>query len=115
MEATYFVVEPNRDQLTELARLVDEGVVKPLIDSVFPLAEARSAFERVMEPDKRGKVGYASPRTRDASRSSAGGACRCARRPPSTSKAAMTRYFAVDAAVLLRSRRSWVRVPSAAS
>jgi NADPH:quinone reductase-like Zn-dependent oxidoreductase len=42
--------------LAELARLVDEGVVKPLIDSVFPLAEARSAFERVMEPDKRGKV-----------------------------------------------------------
>jgi NADPH:quinone reductase-like Zn-dependent oxidoreductase len=56
VEATYFVVEPNRDQLAELARLVDEGVVKPLIDSVFPLAEARSAFERVMEPDKRGKV-----------------------------------------------------------
>jgi len=56
VEATYFVVEPNRDQLAELARLVDEGVVKPLIDSVFPLAEARSAFERVTEPDKRGKV-----------------------------------------------------------
>ena len=56
VEATYFVVEPNRDQLAELARLVDEGVVKPQIDSVFPLAEARSAFERVMEPDKRGKV-----------------------------------------------------------
>jgi NADPH:quinone reductase-like Zn-dependent oxidoreductase len=56
VEATYFVVEPNRDQLSELARLVDEGVVKPLIDSVFPLAEARSAFERVMEPGKRGKV-----------------------------------------------------------
>jgi NADPH:quinone reductase-like Zn-dependent oxidoreductase len=56
VEATYFVVEPNRDQLSELARLVDEGVVKPLIDSVFPLAEARSAFERVMEPEKRGKV-----------------------------------------------------------
>ena len=56
VEATYFVVEPNRDQLAKLARLVYEGVVKPLIDSVFPLAEARSAFERVMEPDKRGKV-----------------------------------------------------------
>jgi NADPH:quinone reductase-like Zn-dependent oxidoreductase len=55
-EASYFIVEPNRDQLTELARLVDEGAVKPLIDSVFPLAEARSAFERVMEPGKHGKV-----------------------------------------------------------
>jgi NADPH:quinone reductase-like Zn-dependent oxidoreductase len=56
VEATYFVVEPNRDQLAELARLVDEGVVKPLIDSVFPLAEARSAFARLIEPHKRGKV-----------------------------------------------------------
>jgi NADPH:quinone reductase-like Zn-dependent oxidoreductase len=55
-EANYFIVEPNRDQLTQLARLVDEGAVKPLIDSVFPLADARSAFERLMEPDKRGKV-----------------------------------------------------------
>ena len=55
-EARYFIVEPNRDQLTELTRLVDEGAVKPLIDSVFPLAEARSAFERVMERGKRGKV-----------------------------------------------------------
>jgi NADPH:quinone reductase-like Zn-dependent oxidoreductase len=55
-EATYFVVEPSREQLVELARLVDEGAVRPAIDSVFPLAEARAAFERVMMPRKRGKV-----------------------------------------------------------
>jgi NADPH:quinone reductase-like Zn-dependent oxidoreductase len=56
VEATYFVVEPSREQLVELARLVDDGAVRPAIDSVFPLAEARSAFERVMTPGKRGKV-----------------------------------------------------------
>jgi NADPH:quinone reductase-like Zn-dependent oxidoreductase len=56
VEARYFVVEPSRNQLTELARLVDEGAVRPLIDSVFPLAEARNAFQRVMQPGKRGKV-----------------------------------------------------------
>jgi NADPH:quinone reductase-like Zn-dependent oxidoreductase len=56
VEATYFVVEPSRDQLAELARLVDEGTVRPVVDSVFPLADARSAFERVMMPGKRGKV-----------------------------------------------------------
>jgi NADPH:quinone reductase-like Zn-dependent oxidoreductase len=56
VEATYFVVEPNREQLLELARLVDEGNVRPAIDSVFPLNEARSAFERVMLPGKRGKI-----------------------------------------------------------
>ncbi len=56
VEATYFVVEPSRDQLVELARLADERTVRPRVDSVFPLAEARSAFERVAMPGKRGKV-----------------------------------------------------------
>jgi NADPH:quinone reductase-like Zn-dependent oxidoreductase len=55
-EASYFVVEPSREQLGELARLVDEGDVRPAIDSVFPLSEARAAFERVMMRGKRGKV-----------------------------------------------------------
>jgi NADPH:quinone reductase-like Zn-dependent oxidoreductase len=55
-DATYFVVEPSREQLIELARLVDEGAVRPAIDSVFPLADARAAFERLMTRSKRGKV-----------------------------------------------------------
>jgi NADPH:quinone reductase-like Zn-dependent oxidoreductase len=55
-EVTYFVVEPSRGQLVELAGLVDDGTIRPAIDSVFPLAEARSAFERSMMPGKRGKV-----------------------------------------------------------
>jgi NADPH:quinone reductase-like Zn-dependent oxidoreductase len=54
--ATYFVVEPNRDQLVELAQLVEQGVVRPQIDDVFPLDEARAAFERVAARGKRGKV-----------------------------------------------------------
>ena len=56
VQATYFVVEPDREQLVELARLVDEEAVRPAIDSVFPLANAVKAFERVMTPGKRGKV-----------------------------------------------------------
>jgi NADPH:quinone reductase-like Zn-dependent oxidoreductase len=56
VEATYFVVEPNREQLLELARLVEDGTLRPAIDSVFPLTEGRAAFERVMGPGKRGKV-----------------------------------------------------------
>jgi NADPH:quinone reductase-like Zn-dependent oxidoreductase len=55
-DGVYFVVEPNREELTELARLADAGELRPLIDSVFPLAEARAAFERSMQPGKRGKV-----------------------------------------------------------
>ena len=53
---TYFVVEPNRSQLLELSRLVDRGSVRPTIDAVFRLEEARAAFERVAARGKRGKV-----------------------------------------------------------
>ena len=34
----------------------DEGELRPAIDSVFPLSEARAAFERLAAPGKRGKV-----------------------------------------------------------
>jgi NADPH:quinone reductase-like Zn-dependent oxidoreductase len=56
VNATYFVVAPDRDQLEELAKLADEGVLRPEIDSVFPLERAREAFEHLAEPGKRGKV-----------------------------------------------------------
>ena len=54
--ATYFVVEPSRKQLVELARLADAGELRPVIDSVFPLEQASAAFARVAERGKRGKV-----------------------------------------------------------
>lgn len=56
MKAMDFVVEPSREQLVELARLVDGGTVRPAIDSVFPRAEARGAFERLMTSGKCGRV-----------------------------------------------------------
>jgi len=54
--ATYFVVEPNREQLTELRALVDAGELRGEVDSVFPLTEAEAAFQRVAARGKRGKV-----------------------------------------------------------
>lgn len=54
--ASYFVVAPNRDQLVELARLADRGALRPAINSVFPLADARAAFARSMASGKQGKV-----------------------------------------------------------
>jgi NADPH:quinone reductase-like Zn-dependent oxidoreductase len=54
--ATYFVVEPDRQQLTELTALVDAGELRSEVDSVFPLADARAAFERVAARGKQGKV-----------------------------------------------------------
>jgi NADPH:quinone reductase-like Zn-dependent oxidoreductase len=55
-EGVYFIVEPNREQLVEIGRLADGGALRALVDSVFPLGEAREAVERSMQPGKRGKV-----------------------------------------------------------
>jgi NADPH:quinone reductase-like Zn-dependent oxidoreductase len=55
-EGTYFVVEPNREQLIELARLIDSGRLRVAIDSTFPLSEATAAFARSLASGKRGKV-----------------------------------------------------------
>jgi NADPH:quinone reductase-like Zn-dependent oxidoreductase len=54
--ATYFIVEPDHEQLLEVGALVDAGELRPVVDSVFQLTEARAAFERVAAPGKRGKV-----------------------------------------------------------
>jgi NADPH:quinone reductase-like Zn-dependent oxidoreductase len=53
---SYFVVEPNRDQLIDIGRLVDSGDLRTEVDSIFPLAEARAAFARSLARGKRGKV-----------------------------------------------------------
>ena len=55
-EGIYFVVEPSREQLVELARLLDSGELRVAIDSTFPLSEAAAAFERSLASGKRGKV-----------------------------------------------------------
>ena len=52
----YFIVEPNRDELTSLARLPEVGELRPPSVEVFPLTSAREAFARSLEPGRRGKV-----------------------------------------------------------
>jgi NADPH:quinone reductase-like Zn-dependent oxidoreductase len=41
--AAFFIVEPSRTQLEEMARLIDGGAIRPIVGSVLPLAEARQA------------------------------------------------------------------------
>jgi NADPH:quinone reductase-like Zn-dependent oxidoreductase len=53
---SYFVVEPNRAQLIELAKLVDSGQLRIAIDSTFTFAEAAAAFKRSLVSGKHGKV-----------------------------------------------------------
>ena len=45
IRAAYFIVEPSRAQLAEIARLIDGGVLRPVVGAVFLLAEARQAYQ----------------------------------------------------------------------
>jgi NADPH:quinone reductase-like Zn-dependent oxidoreductase len=48
----FFIVEPNRDQLIEIARLIDNGVIRPIVGAVFDMHNFRQAYE---EKPLRGK------------------------------------------------------------
>jgi NADPH:quinone reductase-like Zn-dependent oxidoreductase len=41
----FFIVEANRAQLVEVARLIDSGAIRAEVGGAFPLAEARAAYE----------------------------------------------------------------------
>jgi NADPH:quinone reductase-like Zn-dependent oxidoreductase len=49
-------VRSSGSQLAELGRLLEAGVVRVVIDSTFPLAEARQAHERVARGHIQGKI-----------------------------------------------------------
>jgi NADPH:quinone reductase-like Zn-dependent oxidoreductase len=51
-----FGVQPNTAQLTEIAGLIDAGQVKPIVETVLPLMEARQAHELSQSGHTRGKI-----------------------------------------------------------
>ncbi len=51
-----FVVRPNAAQLTQIADLIDSGDVKPVVETVLPLSEARKAQELSQTGHTRGKI-----------------------------------------------------------
>jgi NADPH:quinone reductase-like Zn-dependent oxidoreductase len=52
----YFIVGPNRDELTKIGALIDAGHLRPIVDTVFPLAQARQAYEQAAKGHTRGKI-----------------------------------------------------------
>jgi NADPH:quinone reductase-like Zn-dependent oxidoreductase len=52
----YFEVEPNRDELIQIGTLIDAGHLRPIIDTVFPLSQARQAYEQGARGHTRGKI-----------------------------------------------------------
>ncbi|HVO70856.1 MAG TPA: zinc-binding dehydrogenase [Aggregatilineaceae bacterium] len=56
VRAHYFIAVSDRDRLVQIAALVDEGKLKPVVATVYPLAEARLAYERGRTGHRRGKI-----------------------------------------------------------
>jgi NADPH:quinone reductase-like Zn-dependent oxidoreductase len=52
----WFIVEPNRDELIQVGTLIDSGHLRPIIDTVFPLSQARQAYEQGARGHTRGKI-----------------------------------------------------------
>ena len=48
----FFIVEPNREQLIETGRLIDSGVIRPIVGAVFSMDEVRRSYA---EKPTRGK------------------------------------------------------------
>jgi NADPH:quinone reductase-like Zn-dependent oxidoreductase len=44
IRTVHFVRDPSGAELREIARLVDQGVLRPQVSAVYPLADARKAF-----------------------------------------------------------------------
>ncbi len=56
VRAIFFIVQPDRTQLIQIGNLIDTGRIRPAIETVYPLSEARQAFERALSGHTRGKI-----------------------------------------------------------
>lgn len=61
VEFSYFIVEPSAAQLRKIADLIDGGHVRSVVDSAYPLAEFRQAYDRAEHGHPRGKVVLTMP------------------------------------------------------
>ncbi|KAL5339646.1 NAD(P)-binding protein [Aspergillus crustosus] len=52
----FFIMEPRRDHLEPITKLVEEGRARGFVDSVWPLEQFAEAFKRVEGGHARGKV-----------------------------------------------------------
>lgn len=46
IQKTYFIVEPNQQQLIEIGKLLDAGSLKTFVNATVPLEEAAKAYEK---------------------------------------------------------------------
>lgn len=56
-EGIGFTVQPSKDQLTQIAKLIDKGIVQPIVSIVLPLSDAREAQNMLQQgQNARGKI-----------------------------------------------------------
>lgn len=56
VQSTMISVQPNAAQLSQIASLVDSGQVKPIVETILPLSQARQAHEMSQSGHTRGKI-----------------------------------------------------------
>ncbi len=56
VRALFYAAHPSSSDLTEIAKLIDSGNVKTVVETVLPLAEARRAHELSQSGHARGKI-----------------------------------------------------------
>jgi len=50
------LVQPDRAKLVQISQMIDAGEIRPVVDAVFPLSQARQAYERGLLGHNRGKL-----------------------------------------------------------
>jgi NADPH:quinone reductase-like Zn-dependent oxidoreductase len=55
-KAAFFIVEPKREQLVEIGKLLDAGDLRAIVDTVVPFSGASDAFQGTAKRQGRGKL-----------------------------------------------------------
>ena len=55
-QKAFFVVEPSREQLIHVARLIDAGDLRPFVDAVVPFSQVPEAYAGALPKRGHGKV-----------------------------------------------------------
>ena len=56
VEYSFLFVHPDGGQLTEIGKLFESGTIRPVIDKVFPFAQAKEALAYLEKGRAKGKV-----------------------------------------------------------
>lgn len=56
VQALFFIVEPDGDELTEIAQLCERKEIKTVLHAVLPLEKGEEAFKMLNEGHSKGKI-----------------------------------------------------------